>query len=78
VTVYDQFGQVAVGYSGTITCSSTDSDSRVVLPPDYLFQASDAGRVTFAGGVTLFTSGAQTLTVSDLGGGIIGSTIVTL
>jgi hypothetical protein len=50
----------------------------VVLPPDYTFQASDAGVVTFSGGVTLHTAGAQTLTVTDLDRGITGSTVVTL
>jgi hypothetical protein len=78
VAVYDEFGQLAVGYTGTITFSTTDPDPAVVLPPDYTFQASDGGMITFAAGVTLFTPGDQTLTVTDLGSGITGNTIVTL
>jgi predicted outer membrane repeat protein len=78
VAVVDIFGQLAVGYTGTITFSTTDPDPGVVLPPDYTFQASDGGVVAFAAGVTLFTSGDQTLTVTDTGSGITGSTVVTL
>jgi hypothetical protein len=50
----------------------------VVLPPDYTVQASDSGTVTFPAGVTLFTSGDQTVTATDLDSGITGSDIVTL
>jgi hypothetical protein len=78
VAVYDSFGQLAVGYRGTIHFSSTDGDPNVVLPPDYTFGVSDGGAVTFSGGVTLFTPGSQTLTATDLSGGISGSIIVTL
>jgi predicted outer membrane repeat protein len=78
VAVLDMFGQLAVGYTGTITFSTTDGDPGVVLPADYTFQASDGGFVTFAAGVTLFTSGDQTLTVTDTVSGLSGSTIVTL
>jgi hypothetical protein len=67
VAVYDVFGQLAVGYTGTITFSTTDGDPVVVLPPDYTFQAGDGGYVTFPAGVTLFTPGQQTLTVTDQG-----------
>jgi hypothetical protein len=78
VAVYDAFGQLAVGYSGTIHFSSTDGDPNVVLPADYTFGVSDGGSVTFSGGVTLITPGSQTLTATDLSGGISGSIIVTL
>jgi hypothetical protein len=67
VTVYDEFGQQAVDYTGTVTFGTTDPDPGVVLPPDTTFQ-----------GVTLFTPGAQTLTVTDLSSGITGNTVVTL
>jgi hypothetical protein len=78
VVVSDQFGQLAVGYTGTITFSTSDPDPGVVLPPDYTFQASDGGMATFSAGVTLFTPGDQTLTVTDLDSGIMGSTVVML
>jgi hypothetical protein len=78
VAVVDIFGQLAVGYTGTIRFSTTDSDPSVVLPPDYTFQASDGGTATFSAGVTLFTPGEQTLTVTDLESGLAASTIVTL
>jgi hypothetical protein len=78
VTVVDRFGQLAVGYTGTIHFSSSDSDARVVLPPDYTFQRSDGGMVTFLAGVSLFSPGRQTLTATDPDGGITGSTVVRL
>jgi hypothetical protein len=78
VVVVDSFGQVAVGYGGTIHFSSTDGDPGVVLPADYTFQPSDGGIVLFSGGVTLFTPGSQTLTVTDFGSGITASVVVSL
>jgi hypothetical protein len=78
VAVYDAFGQLAVGYTGTVHFSSTDSDPNVVLPPDYAFGLSDGGTVTFSAGVTLVSPGEQTLTATDLESGITGSTVVTL
>jgi hypothetical protein len=65
VTAVDPFGQVAVGYAGTVTFSSSDSDPGVILPADYPFTLADGGSVTFPAGVTLITPGDQTLTVSD-------------
>jgi hypothetical protein len=76
VTTVDIFGQTAVGYTGTITFSTSDSDPRVVLPPDSTFQLGDGGMTTFPAGVTLFTPGEQTLTVTDPDSGITGSTVV--
>jgi hypothetical protein len=78
VAVYDVFGQPAVGYTGTVTFSATDSDPNVVLPPDTTFGVGDAGMITFSGGVTLFTAGDQTVTATDLDSGITGSTVVSL
>jgi hypothetical protein len=78
VTAYDAFGNQATGYSGTVTFTTSDPDPGVVLPPDYTFQASDGGTVTFAGGVTLFTPGQQILTVTDLATGVTGSAVITL
>jgi hypothetical protein len=74
VAVYDAFGQAAVGYTGTVHFSTSDTDPNVVLPPDYTFQISDGGSVTFPADVTLVTSGPQTVTATDLSTGITGST----
>jgi hypothetical protein len=78
VAVYDALGQRAVGYTGTLHFSTTDPDPNVVLPPDYTFQISDGGVVTFSAGVTLFSAGDQILTATDPDSGISGSTVVTL
>jgi hypothetical protein len=79
VMAVDPFGQVAVGYLGTITFSSSDPDAGVVLPADYAFQLSDAGQVTFPGGVTLISPGDQTLTVIDTADKTLtGSAVVTV
>jgi hypothetical protein len=79
VTAVDPFGQVAVGYLGTITFSSNDPDPGVVLPADYSFQPSDGGQVTFPDGVTLITPGDQTLTVTDtVDHTIAGNAIITV
>jgi hypothetical protein len=64
VTVLDSDGNVVIGYSGTVTFSSSDPFPGV-LPADYTFTSSDQGTHTFPGGVTLFTAGGQTLTVQD-------------
>ena len=55
----------AVGYVGTVTFSSTDTDPSVVLPPSYTFTTADQGVHTFAGGVTLITVGDQSLAAMD-------------
>jgi hypothetical protein len=73
VTAVDPFGQVAVGYAGTVTFSTSDPDPNVVLPADYTFTLADAGVHTFTdtglGETTLLTHGDQTLTVSDTADG---------
>jgi hypothetical protein len=65
----DPFGQVAVGYTGTVTFSTSDTDPGVVLPADYTFTADDGGVHTFTdtglGEITLVTPGEQTLSVTD-------------
>jgi hypothetical protein len=63
VTVKDQFGNVATGYTGTIHFSS--SDGKALLPINYAFTTSDAGVHTFGGAVTLETAGSQTVTATD-------------
>jgi hypothetical protein len=79
VTAVDPFGQVAVGYTGTVTFTSSDTDSGVVLPVDYTFTSADAGMVTFPGGATLITDGHQTITATDtVDGTITGTATVTV
>jgi hypothetical protein len=78
VIAVDPYGNTDTNYQGTITFSTSDGDPGVVLPPDYSFQPSDAGMVTFPGGVTLITLGDQTLTATDTVSGITGSSTVTV
>ena len=61
VTAYDAYGNVATGYTGTVTLTS--SDPHAVLPLSYTFVAADAGQHSFT--VTLDTSGTQSITATD-------------
>jgi hypothetical protein len=74
----DAYGNTDTHYAGTVTFSTSDGDPGVVLPPDYTFQPGDQGQVTFAGGVTLLTSGGQSLTATDTLSGISGTITVTV
>jgi hypothetical protein len=81
VTAVDPFGQLAAGYTGAVTFSTTDPDSGVVLPADYAFTAADAGVHTFSdtglGETTLLTRGHQSIAVMDTAdGSITGSATV--
>jgi hypothetical protein len=79
VTALDANRLTAVGYLGTVTFSSTDTDSGVVLPPDYTFTAGDQGVHTFAGGFNLITVGQQTVTGTDTADPtVIGTATVTV
>jgi hypothetical protein len=78
VIAVDPFGNTDTNYTGTVTFSTSDPDPGVVLPPNYTFQPSDAGMVTFFGGVTLITLGDQTLTATDTVTGFTGTAIVTV
>jgi Bacterial Ig-like domain (group 3) len=50
-------------YVGTV--HFTNSSSGATLPSDYTFTTADAGTHKFASGVTLGTSGSQTITAAD-------------
>ena len=63
VTVVDQNGNIATDYRGTIGFTSTDPDAD--LPDEYTYTAADAGVHTFTNGVTLWSEGAQSVSVSD-------------
>jgi hypothetical protein len=70
VTARDAFGNVATGYTGTVTFSS--SDPLAALPASYTFTAADAGVHTFT--ATLKRAGTQFIQVSDtLVGSILGA-----
>jgi Invasin, domain 3/Quinohemoprotein amine dehydrogenase, alpha subunit domain III/IPT/TIG domain len=62
VTLRDAYGNVATGYRGTV--SFTSSDTAATLPGAYAFIAADAGTHTFPG-ITLRTAGSQSVSVSD-------------
>jgi hypothetical protein len=64
VTAVDPFGQVAVGYTGTVTFRTTDPNPAVVLPADYTFTAADAGVHSFRA-IRLVTRGRQAIVVTD-------------
>jgi PKD repeat protein len=70
VVVKDAFGNTATGYRGTIHFSS--SDGRAVLPGNYTFTSTDAGRHTFT--ITLKTSGSNSITAMDSGNSAITGT----
>jgi hypothetical protein len=62
VTALDPYGQVAVGYTGSVELDSTDPAAPYL--GSYAFTLADGGSYTFAG-VTLVTTGPQTLTATD-------------
>jgi hypothetical protein len=78
LTALDPYGTTAVNYQGTVTFSTSDTDSGIVLPADYTFTAADAGVHTFTGGVTLNTLGDQTITATDTASGMTRIVTVTV
>jgi hypothetical protein len=72
VTALDEGNIQAPQYGGTVHFTSTDSQA--ALPDDYTFKSADHGIHTFS--VTLKTAGVQTVTASDVGAPINGSTDV--
>jgi hypothetical protein len=65
VAATDPFGNLDPNYRGTLAFDS--DDHQATLPPPYQFNAADAGKHTFTGGVTLRTAGTRTLTVTSPG-----------
>jgi hypothetical protein len=61
VTALDPYGNIAVGYAGTIHFTATDTQA--ALPADYTFTAGDAGVHTFS--VALKTAGTQAFRARD-------------
>jgi hypothetical protein len=62
VTVEDAYGNVVVGYTGTIRFSSKDTTA--TLPANYTFTATDKGVHTFTG-LVLRKKGNQKISVTD-------------
>jgi glucuronoarabinoxylan endo-1,4-beta-xylanase len=75
VLAEDDAGNIDPNYQGTVHFSSADSHG-ATLPADYTFQPGDHGQVTFFGGGTLYTAGAQDVTVTDTVSGITGQALV--
>ena len=65
VTARDAYNNVATGYIGTVHFTTSDSGTGVVLPADYTFTTTDNGTHTFTNGVTLVSTGTQSLTATD-------------
>ena len=63
VTARDQHGNVATGYVGTVTFTSSNLSAS--LPADFTFTAADAGTHTFTNAVSFATAGSSTVRVAD-------------
>jgi hypothetical protein len=74
----DPYGNVDMNYAGTVAWTGSDPDPAVILPPNYTFQPTDNGMVTFPAGVALITLGNQTLTATDTVSGITGTAAITV
>ena len=70
LTVTDAYGNVATGYRGTVSISS--SDAQAGLPINYTFGTADAGVHTFT--AILKTAGIQSITVKDTANAALIST----
>jgi hypothetical protein len=75
VKAVDSFGQVAVGYTGTVTLATDDPKGTV--PADYTFTADDAGSHTFRGGVTLYAGGSLITATDTADDTLTGSLVIT-
>ena len=74
LTAYDPFGNIDTSYSGTVKFATTDKGTGVVLPAAYTFVPGDAGQHTFTNGITLVTTGNQTVTITDTNNNTIKTT----
>ncbi len=70
VTAFDAFGNLATGYTGTVSFRSTDVQAG--LPANFTFTTADAGVHTFT--ATLKTAGVQTITAADTVTGSVAGT----
>ncbi len=74
LTAYDPFQNVAIGYSGTV--HFTSSDTLALLPSDYAFVSGDQGAHTFS--VKLKKLGNQSVTVTDTANGLLSDSLTML
>ena len=65
VAALDGANNPAVGYTGTVQFTSSDTAAGVVLPAAYTFTAADNGSHTFTNAVALKTAGAQAVSATD-------------
>lgn len=75
VTAQDPYGNTDTNYAGTVHFAS--SDSNATLPADYTFSGSDTGTHTF-NGVTMGSTGSQSVTASDAGNSLSGTLNLTV
>jgi len=66
VEARDGFGNRITEYGGTVSFSSTDQNSRTVLPIDYTFVPADSGRHVFPLSVKLTKAGEQSVSAIDV------------
>ena len=67
VTAKDSGAATVTGYTDTVHFTKTDSGTGSAVPGDYTFTGPDSGTKTFVGGLTLVTTGSQTVTATDTG-----------
>ncbi|RMG20055.1 MAG: hypothetical protein D6729_03760 [Deltaproteobacteria bacterium] len=72
VTARDTYGNVATGYLGTVTFTSSDASAG--LPADYTFTAGDAGVHLFSSALNFVVAGTQSVTATDVADGAITGT----
>lgn len=68
VRAIDQFGNTAIGYTGTVHFTKSDFGSGSSVPGDYTFTtgpSGDNGIHVFGNGATFVTSGIQIVTATD-------------
>ncbi|MBT9331512.1 Ig-like domain repeat protein [Paracidobacterium acidisoli] len=79
VRAYDSVGNLDAAYRGTVHFTSSDTGSGVTVPADYTFTSGDNGQHTFTNGVTLVTTGSQTVTATDTSTATVtGSAVITV
>jgi fibronectin type 3 domain-containing protein len=64
VSTLDAFNNIATGYIGAVSFTSTDT-AAAFAPSSYSFVAGDAGVHTFSSNPTFNTPGSQTITATD-------------
>ncbi len=78
VTAQDGCGATVSGYTGTVTFSSSDPSTAIVLPASSTFLPADNGVKSFSG-LVLRTASSQTISITDTGtGSITGNATVTV